>query len=412
MNPAIPFEGVMPLIERLRGMRLLYPRAAVVAVAIIGCTGPSVPTTPDLPAPMVTVAPPVAKTVTRYEYFTGRAESPEKVEVRARVSGYLVKIYFQPGAEVKKGDPLFDIDPDIYQTELAMVEAEVIGAEARVARLTSEFKRLERLVKTAAATQEEFDKTAGDKLEAEAAIKGLKAKVAAAKLNLSYTKITAPISGLVGDHLVTEGNLIAGGQGTTTLLTTIVSVDPMDVSFDGDENTLQRLRQAMRDDTIKMAKPGEIPVDMGLAVHGAGYPLHGTVNFTNNQVDAKTGTIRVKARFANPKPAVGERLITTGMYARVRLPIGEPVPAMLVPDAAIGSDQGSKFLYVVGSDNKAVRLEATLGGQADGGRVVESVRAVGDEKPRALRPDERVIVSGLQRVRPGLTVDPKPAAKK
>src|SRR5581483_9842332 len=200
----------------------------------------------------------------------------------------------------------------------------------------------------------ERDKSKGDFDEAGATVRSATAKIKVAKakideakaavktaeLNLGYCTIDAPITGVVGDRMVTEGNLITGGVGNTTLLTTIVAVEKMDVAFDVDEHTLQRIQLAVREGKIKAPAPGEIPAEAGLAVHGAGYPLKGKINFEDNRVDPKTGTIRMKARFDNPKPATGERLLAAGMYARIRVPIGEPVRATLVPEAALGSDQG------------------------------------------------------------------------
>jgi RND family efflux transporter MFP subunit len=286
-----------------------------------------------------------------------------------------------------------------------------------------EYDRLEELIRTRSASAEERDKAKGNYDAAAATVRSGKAKIKLAKariddgkagvrtaeLNLGCYTIDAPIAGVVGDRLVTQGNPVAGGRGSTTLLTSVVAVEKMDVAFDVDENTLQRIQQALRDGKIKAPAPGEIPAEAGLAVHGTGYPLDGKINFSDNQFDPKTGTIRMKARFDNPKPATGPRLLAAGMYARVRVPIGEPVKAMLVPESAFGSDQGIKFLYAVGADNKAVRLDATTGIPDVNLRVVESVASPGEGKPRPLGPGDRVIVSGLQRVRPGLTVDPKPA---
>ena len=200
-------------------------------------------------------------------------------------------------------------------------------------------------------------------------------------------------------------------MGNTTLLTTVVAVEKMDVAFDVDENTLERIQQAVREGKIKPPAPGEIPAEAGLAIHGTAYPLKGLINFADNKFDSKTGTIRLKARFDNPKPATGQRLLAAGMYTRVRVPIGEPVKSMLVSEAAFGSDQGIRYLYIVGPDNKAVRMDATTGGLEGDLRVVESVQVPGEGMPRPLTPSDRVIVSGQQRVRPGMTVDPKPAKK-
>jgi RND family efflux transporter MFP subunit len=357
---------------------------------------------------MVTVAPPARETVPRYEYFTGRAEAPDSVDIRAQVSGPMYKVYFTPGAEVKEGDPLVEIDPKPFKVALMMAEAQSEAAKARLKYTTAETARLDQGRRTLSVTEEEYQKSVGQKEEAAANINGTTAKIDQAKLDLGYTKINAPLSGVVGDKLVSVGNQIVGGQGNATLITTIVSVDPLYVSFDVDENTLQRVQQAVREGKIKVEKPEHIPVEAALAIHGEKYPIAGAINFKNNKVDVKTGTIRVKATVKNPKTESGSRLITPGNFMRVRIPIGEPAPAMLVPESAILSDLGSKYLLAIGAENKAVRLDATLGPPSGSMRVIDSVQGEGDAQPRPLRPDEQIIISGLQRVHPGLTVDPKP----
>jgi RND family efflux transporter MFP subunit len=357
---------------------------------------------------MVTVAPPVRQTVTRYEFFTGRAEPPDQVEVRAQVSGPLSKILFTPGSEVTKDDPLVEIDPRPFKVALLIADASELAATARLKTMTAEVERLDKGRRTLAVTQEEYEKAVGLKSEAEASIQAAKAKIEQAKLDLGYTKIAAPLTGVIGDKLVSVGNLIIGGQGNTTLITTIVAVDPLNVAFDVDENTLQRLQLAVREGKLKVPSNGAIPVEVAMAIHGENYALKGTINFRNNKVDTKTGTVRVKAEVANPKAETGGRVITPGNFVRVRVPIGEPSPALLVPESSVLFDLGNKYLLAVGLDNKAYRLEANLGPAVGNLRVVESVQAEADAAPRTLRPDEQIIVGGLQRVRPGITVEPKP----
>ena len=393
--------------------RLMRPLWVILGLllAMTGCKG-KVAESQAMPAPLVTTMAPVEKMVVQYEEFRGRTEATESVEVRAKVSGYLKKIHFTPGAELKEGDLLFDIDPEPFKADLAKAEADELAAKARLQQLTAEVARLERGRATGAVTPDEFEKAVGGKAEADATLKGSKARVETAKLNLGYAQIKSPLNGRIGDKLVSEGNLIAGGQGTTTLLTTIVSVDPMDVAYDIDENTLQRIQLALREGRLKLAKPGEVPVEMGLAIHGNQYPLKGVLKFINNTIDAKTGSIRLKAQFLNPKGENSEvRQLTPGMAARVRLPMGEPAKKWLIPDSAIGSDQGNKFLFVV-VEGKAVRLDATLGAQADGMRVIESVQGIGDKTPRPLGAGDAVIINGLQRVRPGAPVEIIAPAKK
>jgi RND family efflux transporter MFP subunit len=424
------------------------PRCAAAGVALFGivglaflggCGGSDAKKMAELPAPIISYAAPIEKTVTRYESATGRVEPIEQVDIRARVSGYLNSIQFQPGTEVKQGKVLFEIDPEPSKADLAKAkanqetavadlataQADLGRADTRVVTTKKDYDREEKVFAGGAGSAQARDKAKGDYDEATATsrsatakvqlararIDEAKAAVRSAELNLGYCTIAAPITGLVGDWLVTDGNLIIGGTGNPTKLTTIVAVDRMDVGFDVDEHTVQRIRQAVRDGRIKMNKPGEIPAECGLANHGTKYPIAGYVNFADNQVDPKTGTLRLKARFDNPMPPTGQRVLVAGMYAHVRVPIGEPVKSMFVPEEAFGSDQGISYLYVVGPENKAVRMDAVLGMKDGEMRVVESVQEPGKGSPRPLTAEYRVIVSGIQRIRPGMTVDPKPAKK-
>ena len=406
----------------------------LVLFALVGC-GTKEHEKAELPAPMVTVAPPVERVVTRYEFATGRTAPLEQVNVRARVSGFLKAIYFQEGREVKKGDTLCLIDPEPFEAEVAKSrasvetavaelktsEADQIRAEARKDTSKKSYDREEDTYNKGAGSVAARDIAKGVYDESAAAAQAAVAKVALSKakideskaslklaeLNLGYCTIKAEINGMVGDRLVTVGNLVSANS---TQLTSIVAVEKMDVAFDADENTMRRIEQAVRDGKVKVSD-GDIPAEAGLGGPENGYPLKGVINFTNNQYDQKTGTLRMKARFDNPKPAVGHRLLAAGMYARIRVPIGAPVRSMLVPDSAFGSDQGVRFLYLVGAENKAVRMDAAVGTQEGELRVVESVTVPGEGKPRPLAPTDSVIVSGIQRVRPGMTVDPKAPKK-
>ncbi len=424
---------------RIRNIQLFW-MAVLVILPVSGCKSKGTESAPPA-APMVVFAPAVEREVTQYELFTGRVESPQQVEIHARVSGYLKKIFFKPGVEVKADSPLFEIDQEPYKAGLAKAEADlaksiaeipmseagVARAEARLIRAKADFKRSEKMAATNATSQEEFDKARADMLEAEAVVKADKAKVESDKaqveaekakvqgerLKLGYCSINAPISGRIGDTLVTEGNLIAGGTASTTMLATLFSVDPMFVAFAVDENTLQRLHKVAREGRVELGTvEGEIPAEMGLSIHGAEYPGKGTIKFVNNQVDAKTGTIRVKAEFTNAKPPTGARLMAPGMFARIRIPIGKAQKAMLIPDTAVLSDQGVSYALIVDSQNKAARLDLEPGMVVDGFRVINSVRASGETKSRPVRADDRFIVTGLQRVRAGMVVDAKPAASK
>jgi RND family efflux transporter MFP subunit len=367
------------------------------ALALGACLGLAgcarVPTeAPEAAPPPVTVSHPVERYVTDYADFTARVAAVDSVELRARVWGYLDKVNFKEGALVRKGDVLFEIDPRTYQAALAQAEGNLASADARLTRLGADLDRAGRLLTSRAIGREEYDKIVGDRGEAAGSLGALKAAVERAKLDLEYTKVTAPVNGRVSRYVVTVGNLVqAGDQGGGTLLTTIVSVDPMYAYFDVDEYTVLRVRQLIRAGKAKSARDGELPVWLGLANEG-GCPHRGTVNFVDNQVNPKTGTLRVRGVFPNKDEA-----LSPGYFARVRVPIGFPHQALLVSDRALDTDQGQKVVYVVDKDNKVVSRPVRLGALHDGLREVTD----------GLKPGERVIVNGLQQVRPGLTVGPK-----
>jgi membrane fusion protein, multidrug efflux system len=359
-------------------------------IALAGCTQARSETPAMLPT-QVTVSYPIEQYVTDYADFTGRTAAVDSVEVRARVWGYLQKVNFKEGALVTKGDVLFEIDPRTYQAELAQAEANIAQAEARRKNLDADYDRIENLLARKAASQADVDKVTADRAEAVAAVAAATATRDLAKLNLEFTKVTAPVTGRVGRALITEGNLIQSGQNGGTLLTTIVSVDPMYAYFDVDEGTVLRVRQMIREGKAKSARETEVPVLMGLA-NEQGYPHQGTINFVDNQVNSKTGTLRVRGVFRNEK-----EVLSPGFFARVRVPIGEAHKAVLVTERAIDTDQGQKILYVVNEKNEVVARPIRVGALHDGLRVIED----------GVKPSEYVIVNGLQQIRPGITVAPK-----
>jgi RND family efflux transporter MFP subunit len=374
---------------RLVGSAVLLGSFFVMA----GCA--PAPAEPYGPAPLqVTVSYPLEQEVTDNSDLTGRTAAIDSVEVRARVWGYLDKVNFKEGALVKKGDVLYEIDPRTYQATLAQAEGNLASALAKVTRLDADLKRAQVLVNSKALSREDYDKIAGDRAEAIAVQGALKAAVEQAKLDLGFTKVTAPVSGRIGRALVTVGNLILSGQSGSTTLTTLVSVDPMYVYFDVDERTVLRVRQLIREGKAKSARDVEWPVFVGLA-NQEGYPFKGTIDFVDNQVNPKTGTLRLRGVFPNKDEA-----LSPGYFARVRVPIGYPHKALLITDRAVDTDQGQKIVYVVGQDNKVFAKPIRLGGLHDGWRAVED----------GLKPDDRVIVTGLQQVRPGMVVEPKVVA--
>ncbi len=378
---------------------------------LAGCDSAAV-VGPGSPVPEVTVATPGSRELVDYEYFTGRIEPTEKIDLHARISGHLIKIHFQPGTEVQKDDLLLEIDPIPFETDLTRAAASVVQAEARLTRLQGTLSRIEAARAKGASTEEELQTATGETAEAAAALDVAKANKKAAEINLGYCQLRAPISGKIGDRLMHEGNLVTGGPSgafSSTLLTTIVAVDPVTVLFDMDENTLVRLQQAIRDGKLEVPAENSITVELGLPIHQNLYPLKGIVRFIDNQVDSKTGTIQIKADVPNPKPETGGRVLTPGMFTRIRIPVGKPRAALMVPESALGSDQGSRFLFVVSGEKKAVRLSANVGLQDGDMREIVAVKASGDSAWRPLSADEQVIVRGIQRVRSGIEVAAKPA---
>ncbi|MBN1395014.1 MAG: efflux RND transporter periplasmic adaptor subunit [Pirellulales bacterium] len=374
--------------------------------------------------PVVRVTKPTLRKVTDYAYFTGRTESPQSVKVQARVTGYLVKTYFKEGAEVKAGEQLFLIDPRPYQAALDRALGQVQLTEAQLKLAKADYARALEIAKTPGAiSRQDVDKYAAARDEAVAAVAAAKANSESAKLNLGFTRIESPINGVVGRFMLTTGNLIKQDQ---SLLTTVVSQDPMYVYFDVDEHAMLRIERMFQRGVIdeKEMKVG-FPVDIGLADEGDAFPHRGRIDYIGNQTDPGTGTRQVRGLFSNPPLKYKNyRLLTPGMFVRIRLPIGAPHDAILVPQEAVGTDQGKKYLKVVNDKNVVEYRPIALGAQQpDGLQVVIPVKMIrtkdglkqADDKTSkkekiidSIKLGERVIVGGLQFVHAGMKVAPEP----
>ena len=371
----------------MRHSLLLLAAAAATASILSGCARNEAAEPNAAPLAQVTVAAAISRKVTEFDEFTGRFEAVERVEVRPRVSGYISSVHFKDGSEVKKGDVLFVIDPRPYVAERDKARAQLAQARSQLILARSERDRATKLLAQHAISQEEFDTRASGLEQGQANVEAAQAALDAAALNLDFTRLTAPISGRIGRALVTSGNFVTNGQ---TLLTTLVSLDPIYVSFDGDEKVYLKYTKLSRDG----AHGGRNPVQVGLADE-SGYPHQGVMVFVDNALDPATGTIRSRALLDNR-----DRLFTPGLFARLRLLGAHEHEAVLINDSAVGTDQTVRYVLVVSAGNKAEYRPVQLGPIVDGLRVVESGLASG----------ETIVVNGLQRVRPGAQVQPQRVA--
>ncbi|HCK80719.1 MAG TPA: efflux transporter periplasmic adaptor subunit [Candidatus Competibacteraceae bacterium] len=366
-----------------------FALSAALAIALAACTGQAAPEGAAPPPPEVSVATVFTKSVRQWDDATGRIAALETVELRPRVSGYVQRVAYREGDEVKRGELLFVIDPRPYQAALdrALADLDRARSESRLAQ--TQDKRAQTLVASKAISREEFETRRATSTQGDAAVRAAEAAVDAARLNLQFTEVRAPIAGRTGRALITEGNL---AQADTTLLTTLVSQDPVYVYFENDEGAFLRYKA--------LAPKGERAVSrnavrVGLA-NEEGYPHRGTVDFIDNRMDPTTGTIRARAVLPNP-----DRAFTPGLFARVQMASGAEFEALLIDDKAVLTDQDRKYVYVLGPDDKALRKDVVLGRMVDGLRVVQS----------GLEPGDQVIVNGVQKVFfPGMPVKPKQVA--
>jgi RND family efflux transporter MFP subunit len=379
--------------SRISAVKSALAVSGVLLAALIGLSGcgNDATATAQAPAPQVSVASALEREVTEWDEFTGRVEAVESVEIRPRVTGYIESVNFSEGSTVRKGDLLFVIDPRPYRAELSKAEAELARAVARSELAASDAARSKSLVDIKAVSREEYDTRVNASREATANVAAARAAVDATKLNLEFTRVTSPITGRVSKAAVTAGNLVTGGSNAATLLTTVVSLDPIYVTFEGDEQIYLKYTALAQRGERQSSRDVANPVLMGLA-NETDYPRRGSMVFVDNQVDPRTGTIRARAAFENK-----DGFLTPGLFARVKLLGHNSFQAVLVDDRAIGTDQSQKFVYVVDAANKVVYRPVKVGRLTDGLRIVL----------QGLQPGETVIVNGLQRVRPGVVVAPE-----
>jgi multidrug efflux system membrane fusion protein len=393
-------EPLMSQISPRASRRLWVAGTALTAVAAIVAGVFTLRADPALAAPApveqampVSVATVVQSDVATWDEFSGRLEAVEHVEVRPRVAGTILGVHFREGALVKAGDLLITIDPAPYQAEVDRADAQVVAAQARHAFTRSEAERARRLLDEHAIAQREFDERFNAQSEADANLRAAQAALTSARLSLGYTQVRAPVSGRVGKLEITTGNLVAAGPGAP-VLTTVVSVSPIYASFEADEQIVAKALHELPGGAGARAQIEKIPVQMGTAGM-TDTPILGHLQLVDNQVDAKSGTVRVRAVFNNADGA-----LMPGQFAHLRMGQAKANPALLINERAVGTDQSKKFVMVVGSDNKVAYREVTLGANVDGLRIVSS----------GLKPNERVVVNGLQRVHPGSLVAPQVVA--
>jgi len=373
-------KSPLTLAGTVRPLMAALAVAGIAAATLAGCDNANSKTqeAPAAGGPPISAATVVEKSVHETQEFSGRLEAIERVEIRSRVSGFITLVNFKPGSEVKKGDVLFQVDPRPYQAELARTEAAANAARAKADLAKLELVRSEKLLADKAIAQREYDEKSSSLKELDASARAAQAQADAARLNLSYTQVTSPINGRVSKAEITLGNLVDA----SAVLTSVVSTDKIYASFDGDEDTYLRVGA--------LAQKGQpVAVKIGLA-NETGFPHEGKLEFVDNRLDPQTGSVRMRATFANE-----DKVLVPGLFARVQLgAAGEGKAAVLINERAVGTDQNRKFVYVVGADSKAEYRPVVLGPTAEGLRVVRD----------GLKPGEKIVVNGLQRVRPGAPV--------
>ncbi len=364
--------------------------AVITLLAISGCGNPENSGTQPGPGPLpkVKIAQPLSQEVTEWDEYTGRIEAVDSVDVRARVSGYLEKVNFTAGDRVHKGDLLFLIDPRPFTAQLNYAEAELERAKSRHELAKNDLARAERLFSAKAISEEEHDARSKGLRETVAAVQSAQANVYTAKLNLEFTKVRAPIDGRIGRELITAGNVVSGGGADATLLTFIVSTDPVYVYVDADERSVLKYRRQAQKGGRGNLGDERTPVELAVADE-ASFPHQGRLDYISPREDAATGTLTLRGVFANP-----DQLLSPGFFARMRVRGSAPYPAILVPDRAIGTDQAQRFIWVVNQESQVEYRKVELGAHIGQSRVIT----------QGLKPEEWVVIEGIQKLRPGIKV--------
>jgi RND family efflux transporter MFP subunit len=377
-------------ISNFSGHRILVGLVVVVSILYCGCNRKI--EAPPPPPVAVTFAKPVEREVINYAEFTGNTAAVKSVDIRARVSGYLDKVGFEEGAIVKAGDMLFVIDPRPYQAALDQAQANLDQSQAQLELAESNFKRSEDLKQRGVVSPQDYQTQLSAKVQASAAVLSNQAALETAKLNFEFTQVRSPIDGRTSTYSYTIGNLISGGDTTSSgVLTSVVSVDPMHVYYNVGERAMLAYQSMIRDGKVPYTQEGKAPIEMQLA-NESGYPHKGFIDFVDNRVDPSNGTIRVRGSFPNK-----DGFLTPGLFARIRIPSGPKYKAVLISDLAVGYDQGQPIVYVVGADDVAAAKPVKLGALSEGLRVAEE----------GVNPTDRIIVNGVIHLRPGVKVAAK-----
>jgi len=373
-------------------VKILRRSAGLALIAAVGVTHPTLGQSPQAP-PAVTVSTPLQKEITEWDEFTGQFAAVDYIEVRARVSGYLTEIHFQDGQLVKQGDLLFVIDPRPYEATLAVARAQLGQSTAQMDLAQRQLERSAELRKKDFEPASSYDQRVSELKVAAAAVESAKATIRSGELNVEFTRITAAVTGRISNHLVSIGNLVSGGDsGNTTLLTTIVSLNPIYFNLDMSEADFLAYQRASEKGLMKSTRDAAVPVALHLNDE-KGWPHQGQLNFVDNRVDRSSGTIRVRAVFPNP-----DFFLTPGQFGRIRIPGSEPYQAILVPDAAVVTDQSRKIVMTVRDDGTIEPKVVRTGPTYDNLRIIRSGLAATD----------RIVIDGLVRARPGAKVTPQP----